>query len=192
MNSLLLVNVESVQRKARRGSELSATVAAIFLNNRKSLIWSVMRIVRDAQTAEDVAQETYVRAVRAAETAPIEHVEAFLHQTARNLAINHKRRHDMRGRIERSDLPETDVENIASSAPSQEAALIQRQRLRCLHAAIAKLPERARTVWLLSRIEKWPYPRIAEHLGVSPNTVFNDLKLAHAHCVEALAKIDRC
>ena len=191
MNSLLLVNVESVQRKARRGSELSATVAAIFLNNRRSLIWSVMRIVRDAQTAEDVAQETYVRAVRAAETAPIEHVEAFLHQTARNLAINHKRRLDMRGRIERSDLPDTDVENIASSAPSQEAALIQRQRLSGLHAAIAKLPERARTVWLLSRIEKWPYPRIAEHLGVSPNTVFNDLKLAHAYCIEALAKIDR-
>jgi len=171
---------------------LSATVAAIFLNNRKSLIWSVMRIVRDAQTAEDVAQETYVRAVSAAANGPIEHVEAFLHQTARNLAINHKRRHDMRGRIERADVAEADVENIASAAPSQEDTLIQRQRLRSIHAAIAKLPERARTVWLLSRLEKWSYPRIAEHLGVSPNTVFNDLKLAHAHCVDALAKIDRC
>jgi RNA polymerase sigma factor (sigma-70 family) len=63
--------------------------------------------------------------------------------------------------------------------------------LRHLHEAVAKLPQRARTVWVLSRIEKWSYPRIAEHLGVSPNTVFNDLKLAHAHCVEALAKIDR-
>ncbi|ANH03415.1 RNA polymerase subunit sigma-70 [Shinella sp. HZN7] len=170
---------------------MSASLAEIFLSKRKSLMWSVMRIVRDQQAAEDVAQETYVRASKAIENGPIDHVEAFLYQTARNLAINHKRRLDMRGRIERDDLPEADVENIASSVPDQEADLIHRQRLQCLNEAVAKLPQRARTVWLLSRIEKWSYPKIAEHLGVSPNTVFNDLKLAHAHCVDALAKIDR-
>ncbi|GGF71535.1 DNA-directed RNA polymerase sigma-70 factor [Azorhizobium oxalatiphilum] len=170
---------------------MQASLADIFLSNRKSLIWSVMRIVRDAQIAEDLAQETYIRARKAIENGPIEHVEAFLHQTARNLALNHKRRDTMRGRIEREDLSEDQVANIASASPSQESQLIHRERLNAVHAAIAKLPQRAQTVWLLSRIEKWPYPRIAEHLGVSPNTVFNDLKLAHACCVEALARIDR-
>ncbi|WP_411033687.1 RNA polymerase sigma factor [Shinella sp. BYT-45] len=170
---------------------MSATLADIFLSNRKSIMWSVMRIVRDPQAAEDVAQETYVRARRAIDNGPIEHVEAFLYQTARNLAINYKRRQDMRGRIERDDVSEADLENVASSAPSQETDLIQRQRLQCLNEAVARLPQRAQTVWLLSRMEKWPYPKIAEHLGVSPNTVFNDLKLAHAHCLDALAKIDR-
>jgi len=170
---------------------LQATLADIFLNNRKSLIWSVMRIVRDQQTAEDVAQETYVQARKAIEKGPVEHVEAFLYQTARNLALNHRRRHEMRGRIEREDVPAADVENVASPLPSQEADLIQRERLRLLNEAVAKLPERARTAWILSRIEKWPHPKIARHLGVSPNTVFNDLKLAHAHCVAAMARMDR-
>lgn len=173
------------------GPELSATLADIFLSHRRSLIWSVMRIVRDPQAAEDLAQETYVRAVGALEKGAIEHIEAYLHQTARNLALNYRRRRDMRGRIERTDLPEETIENVASGLPSAETDLIQRQRLRCLHAAIGSLPERAQKVWLLSRIEKWSYPRIAAHLGVSPNTVFNDMKLAHAHCVDALAKLDR-
>ncbi|WP_127966569.1 RNA polymerase sigma factor [Agrobacterium sp. RS6] len=170
---------------------MTGRLTDIFLSKRRSLIWSVMRIVRDPQTAEDVAQETYVRARKAIENGPIEHIEAFLYQTARNLAINHKRHQDMRGSVERNDLYDTDVENIASPLPSQEADLIHRQRLELLTEAIAKLPQRAQTVWMLSRIEKWSYPRIAEHLGVSPNTVFNDLKLAHAHCLDALEKIDR-
>lgn len=173
------------------GSDLSAALTSIFLNNRKSIMWSVMRIVRDPQTAEDVAQETYVRARKALESGPIEHAEAFLYQTARNLALNHKRRQNMRNRVEGDDVPEADVANIASPAPSQEADLIHRERLQRLNEAVAKLPQRVQTVWLLSRIEKWPYPKIADHLGVSPNTVFNDLKLAHAHCLDALAKIDR-
>lgn len=170
---------------------MTATLTDVFLNHRKSLIWSVMRIVRDPQAAEDVAQETYIRARKAVENGPVEHVEAFLYQTARNLAINHKRRRDMRSSIEREDVSEDDIATIALAAPSQESVLIHQQRLQHVHAAIAKLPQRAQTVWLLSRIEKLPYPKIAEHLGVSPNTVFNDLKLAHAHCLQALAKIDR-
>lgn len=170
---------------------MDATLANIYLNNRKSLVWTVMRIVRDHQAAEDVAQETYIRVRKAIENGPVEHVEAFLFQTARNLALNHKRHRDMRSGIEREDVSEDDIANVAASIPSPETALIHRQRLHYVDAAMAKLPERARTVWLLGRIEKWPYPKIAEHLGVSPNTVFNDLKLAHAHCLDALAKIDR-
>jgi RNA polymerase sigma factor (sigma-70 family) len=170
---------------------MNATLADIFLSNRKSLVRTVMRIVRDHHAAEDVAQETYIRVRKAIEIGSVEHVEAFLFQTAHNLALNHRRRRDMRNGIEREDVAEDDIASVAASVPSPETILIHRQRLQCIDAAIARLPERARTVWLLSRIEKWPYPKIAEHLGVSPNTVFNDLKLAHAHCLAALAKIDR-
>lgn len=155
------------------------------------MIWSVTRIVGDPQTAEDVTQEAFVRVSRAVDAGSVEHVEAFLFQTARNLALNYKRSRQVRGEIERSDISESDVENIASPVPSQEADLLHRERLRLLEQAITKLPERAQRVWVLSKIEKWPYPKIAEHLGVSPNTVFNDLKMAHAHCMEALARIDR-
>lgn len=170
---------------------MGGALTDVFLTNRKSLIWTVMRIVRDSQAAEDVAQETFIRARQAMEQGPIDHIEAFLYQTARNLAIDFRRRRDMRGSIERSDVPEEDVENVAAPVPSAEASLIQSERLRLLNEAIKKLPERAQTVWYLNRVEKWSYPRIAKHLGVSPNTVFNDFKLAHGHCVAAMARIDR-
>lgn len=170
---------------------MDATLTDVFLTNRKSLIWTVMRIVRDSQAAEDVAQETFIRARQAMEHGPIEHIEAFLHQTARNLAVDFRRHRDLHGSIERDDVAERDVENIVTQAPSPEACLIQSERLRLLDEAIKKLPERAQKVWYLNRVEKWSYPKIAQHLGVSPNTVFNDFKLAHGHCVAAMARIDR-
>ena len=40
-------------------------------------------------------------------------------------------------------------------------------------------------------MEEWTNARIAQHLGVSERTVFNDLKLAMAHCRDALARSDR-
>lgn len=64
-----------------------------------------MRIVRDPQAAEDVAQETYVRARKAIETGTIDHIEAFLYQTARNVALNYRRRQAMQYRTERDDVP---------------------------------------------------------------------------------------
>lgn len=41
-----------------------------------------MRIVRDQQTADNVAQETYVRTSKTINNGPIDHIEAFLYQTA--------------------------------------------------------------------------------------------------------------
>lgn len=38
---------------------MTTTLADIFLSDRKSIMWSMLRIVRDSQTAEDVAQETW-------------------------------------------------------------------------------------------------------------------------------------
>lgn len=173
-----------------RLEKMNATLTDVFLIHRKSLMWRAMRIVRDRQVAEDVAQETFIRARQAMDKGQIQHLEAFLHQTARNLAIDFRRHRDLHGSIERDGVAEEDMRNIAASVPSPEARLIQSERLRLLNEAVKKLPERAQKVWYLSRVEKWTYPQIAAHLGVSPNTVFNDFKLAHGYCVAALARID--
>lgn len=163
----------------------------IFMTNRKPLMWRVMSIVGDPQTAEDIIQEAYVQVRKALEGGPIQHLEAFLYVTARNLALNHKRRQKMRGRFEVENTDDAELAQVPSAVPSQESSLIQRQRLQSITDAIARLPQRTQTAWMLSHIEKWPHTKIAEHLGVSAHTVFNDLKKAHAVCLEALAKVDR-
>jgi RNA polymerase sigma-70 factor (ECF subfamily) len=69
--------------------------------------------------------------------------------------------------------------------------LVDRERLQLFERALLDLPERARKVLLLSRMEGWTYPAIAQHLGVSPNTVYNDVRLAMAHCMNAMARLER-
>jgi RNA polymerase sigma factor (sigma-70 family) len=169
---------------------MSTVLANAFQLHRRSLMWSVMRIVRDPQTAEDLAQETYLRASRAAQNGPIEHIEAFLHQTARNLALDHLRRRQTKAHIEIDGVSDTDVQKVAADAPSLEAVILERERLRRFEAALRVLPERAQSVVMLSRIEGWCNARIAVHLDVSERTVFNDLKIAMAHCRDTLLRFD--
>ncbi len=149
-----------------------------------------MRIVRDPQTAEDLAQETYLRAARAAESGPIEHLEAFLYQTARNLALDHLRRHRTRGNVQVDGLNTTEIEKVPANIPTPETVIIERERFHRFRQALSALPERAQTVVMLSRVEGWQNGRIARHLGVSERTVFNDLKLAMVHCRDALQRLD--
>ncbi|MEO9340822.1 sigma-70 family RNA polymerase sigma factor [Mesorhizobium sp. SB112] len=169
---------------------MPAALNAIFEIHRRSLLWSVMRIVRDPQTAEDLAQETYLRARRAVESGPIEHLEGFLHQTARNLALDHLRRKSTRARVEAEGVDDISLNEIPADVPSIEQALIERQTFCWFNEALSGLPKRAQAVMVLSRIEEWSNVRIATHLGISERTVFNDLKLAMAHCRDALARLD--
>jgi RNA polymerase sigma factor (sigma-70 family) len=159
----------------------------LFLQQRSALVGALFRIVRCEQTAEELAHESYLRVARAIAKKPVEHIQAFLYQTARNLAFDHLRHEVVRQRVE-AESTSAEVVDVASDAASPEAEAIDRQRLALLEAALAGLPERARQVLLLSRIHEWPYPKIAAHLGVSPNTVYNDIRLAMACCLDAVAR----
>lgn len=165
---------------------MGAALISIFLRRRAALTRAIARIVGDRQVAEDLAQETYIRACRAEERSPITHIEAFLHQTARNLALDHLRRRGVRLGIEGA-APE-DLSAVAQDAPTPEERLAGRQVFDQLMAALGQLPPRAQSVLILARLENWTNRRIAEHLEVSERTVFNDLKLALAHCRDALAR----
>ncbi|MHC1548060.1 RNA polymerase sigma factor [Phyllobacterium sp. K27] len=145
-----------------------------------------MRIVRDPNTAEDLAQEAYLRARKTIEKGAIEQIEAFLNCTVRNLAFDHMRRRKTRERVERQDLTENEIEGVPADIPSAEATVIAKDSMERFEKALAALPERTRKVFVLSRIEGWPYPRIAEELQISPRTVFTDLKLAMGHLREAV------
>lgn len=170
---------------------MAAILSAIFATHRRSLLWTVMRIVGDPQTAEDLAQETYLRVHKAVEDGQVDHIEGFLHQTARNLALDHLRRRKTRAGTEVQGLDENLLAGVSADIPSVEQALIEKQMFGVFRTALAALPERAQAVLVLSRIEEWSNASIADHLGISERTVFNDLKLAMAHCRDAMARLDR-
>lgn len=170
---------------------MSGELTEIYLTLRQSLIWSVLRIVRDRQIAEDVAQETYIRARRAMDQGPVDQVEALLHRTARNLALDHLRRKGTRAKVEADGLAPGTVEQVAQDVLTIEDAIIERQRFGHLAQTLASLPKRAQAVMILSRLENWSNRRIADYLGVSERTVFNDLKMALGHCRDAIARYEK-
>ncbi|WP_027488439.1 RNA polymerase sigma factor [Allorhizobium undicola] len=163
----------------------------VFLENQKGLNRLMRRIVQDASIAEELTQEAYLRARKALESNTPERLEPFLWRTARNLALDHLRRHKLRSALEKPGvLPEVAL-NAADSQPSVEERAIHRDDLRAVREALEKLPPRAREIWVLSRLEGWSYPRIAEHLGMSPNTVFNDIKMTMGYLVELRRRLER-
>lgn len=144
---------------------------------RPSLLKSVLRIVQDHAVAEELTQEAYLRARGAIEPHKPCHVEALLWQIAQNLAFDHLRWRKVRAGTRALEGMDANDSGLADRQPSAEEQIVYRDELRIVSEALSKLPERAQQAWVLSRIDGWAYPRIAEHLGVSGNTVFNDIKM---------------
>lgn len=146
------------------------------------------RRFRNRADAADATQETFLRLLGSAQRSLIENPQAYLFQTARNIAFDQERLQKRRAQVECPITDEKAVLNIPCDAPSPEMALIDKQRLHHFEQALIGLPERPRKVLFLSRMEGWSYPAIAEHLGISPNTVYNDVRLAMAHCVAVMTR----
>lgn len=120
-------------------------------------------------SAEDLVQETYLRAARIHADGPISHPQALLLRIASRLAIDETRRHRRRD----ADLaPSSDGVDLAAS-PETEFLLKQ---------VILSLPPREREVFALSRFAGLTYPEIAAHLGVSVKVVEWRMSRAIARC----------
>lgn len=150
-----------------------------------------MRRLRNAADAADATQETFLRLLAASPTTPIEQPNHYLYRTAQSVAIDQSRRAISRSRVECPITDERAILNIASDAPTPEKEVIDRERLAKFEAALMALPPRARAVLLLSRKEGWTFAAIADHLGVSTSTVYNELRMAMGHCMDAMARLDR-
>jgi RNA polymerase sigma factor (sigma-70 family) len=122
----------------------------------------IMRIVRNAATAEDLTVEAFWRLYRAhARFDPVAgNFSAWLRRIATNVAIDHLRR----SRIE-VPLPD-DLPALASLHPGEQMEM-RGQILR----ALGKLSPGLRSVVLLALVEEEPYAEIAQSLGISENAV---------------------
>lgn len=164
---------------------------AVFMGHRGALVRLLARMVGSAATAEDLAQEAYLKVRAAAEGRPVEHLAPFLFQTARNLAVDHLRQERRHAVVMVPNVTTEGLEEIAAPTPSPETEAGDRQRLARMEAALAGLGERQRRILLLNRMEGLSHAEIAERLGVSVSTVQKDLKTALLACLEVFARLDR-
>jgi RNA polymerase sigma-70 factor (ECF subfamily) len=120
--------------------------------------------------ADDVAQETFVRAWRAIDRFD-GRAELFtwLYRICVNVALNH-RRSRKRETLDLGDprIPEPQADGEGADPQSSAA---QAQAYRALYAAIDGLSESLRTTLILACVEQVPYADIASALGCSEGTV---------------------
>ncbi len=123
------------------------------------------RFLKDRAEAEDVAQEAMLRLWKIAPDwrQGEAQVSTWLYRVVTNLCTDRLRKKRGKGLDEIAE-PE-------DGRPSQEAVMMQRQRVDALQAALDDLPERQREAVVLRHIEGLGNPEIAEILDISVEAV---------------------
>lgn len=132
------------------------------------------RLLLHPDLAEDLVQETFVRLWARRETwQPEGSLRGLLYQIGRRLAFDERKRHR---RLVARLLPWRND----SSSPTPEDVLDRTELELAVTRAIAALPERRRLAFLMARWEGLSHREIAAALGISVQTVANQLSFALA------------
>ena len=158
----------------------------LFKAHRTSLTWKAYRMVSCRETAEDLVSEAYARMMDGICDKSVSNAPGLLHQIVHNLAIDHLRKEQTRRRFVGDSQTEMQYMEVASPKASPEQIAGDRQRLGQLKSALSEVPERARIALMLNRVEGLSYPQIARRLGVSESTIYKDVRLALAQCLDAV------
>lgn len=129
-----------------------------------------LRITLDSAEAEDVVQETMIKAWnRRDDWDEIDSIEAFCLTICRNLALDKTRKSgyqapsiDDGGHAEAADL---------SYAANPEEQAVQRDRIAVVRRLVESLPEKQRTAMWLRDFEGKSYKEIATAMGISEDLV---------------------
>ena len=146
-------------------------------NHRWLRAWLYRRL-QCPHDAADLAQDTFLRVMRAPQPVAIEEPRAFLATVARRLLSNLFRRRA----LERAYLEEL-ANFMEACAPSEEELALVHEALVQIDQMLHGLPLRVRHVFILSRLDGLPQPQIARQLGISLATVERDLRRAFLHCL---------
>ena len=135
-----------------------------FFEHYEELIGTWTRRLRNRQQAEDLAHDTFVRVLEA-KSEQVEQPRAYLHQTARNIAVDAYRREDRREAMALEALDQTPP----SGDPEHFMHAIQLAD--SIEQALAELPLNCRRIFIWQKIEGLTQQEIAERLGLSKNMV---------------------
>ncbi len=138
-------NDHDLVRRAQSGDR--AAFAGIYDRHYQAVYTYIFYRVSDAPLAEDLAADVFVRLVEKIHTfTPNKPILAWLYTIARNLVIDHHRRHGRTTLVSLDDDLDADNDDPAAAADAhwQQAALV---------AALTQLTEEQRLVILLKFVE---------------------------------------
>lgn len=163
----------AMTRNGRRGA-----FAAIMQRHNRRLYRVARSVLRDDAEAEDVVQETYVRAYAAlGEYRGEAALASWLTRIALNEAFDRRRRR--RPSVEVAAIDEADNRRedsvirlhpmLTDTSPEKNAALAEIRTL--VEHAVDALPDKFRTVFVMRDMEEMSIEETAAHLGIPAETV---------------------
>jgi len=149
----------------------------LLLKYRSPLVNFLHRMVRDTATAEDLAQEVFLRVYRARKQyTPSAKFTTWLFRIATNVALNAVRDNRHERMAISLDAPLGNDEDAAPmELPTPERRIdeqmIEQDRLEFIRRAVAALPEKQRAAVLLHKYEEMDYAEIARILDCSESAL---------------------
>jgi len=160
-----------------------AEFEAVALPHLQALFNLAVNLTRNRKDAEDLVQETYLRAYRFfGSYQPGTNIKAWLFRIQRNTFINRYRAAKVRpdevdfAKVEQAYDKVVDEQYLHErSAPTPEATLMEGVLDEEVEQALAALPEEYRSVVLMALMEEMSYKEIAAALSIPLGTVMSRL-----------------
>jgi RNA polymerase sigma-70 factor, ECF subfamily len=151
-----------------------------------------MVLSRNPTDAEDLVQETCLRALRAmGRLRPESNVKSWLFTILRNIWLNQLRQQRTAPEIVELDVDENSANKAVSSAKDPHEAWASKAACNELRAAIRQLPVEFREVILLREYEELSYEEIAAMLQCPAGTVMSRLARARIRLRESLSAMSK-
>jgi RNA polymerase sigma-70 factor (ECF subfamily) len=168
-----------------QGASFSSTAGIEHIDG---LFGYALVLTRNRASAEDLVQETYVRALKAGDRLhENSNVKAWLFTILRNIWLNELRKRRSSPVFLTIDDKEIPAESLAGSEPGAHEVLESNENVQSVQAAIRSLPLSFREVILMREFENLSYQEMANVLGCPTGTVMSRLGRARAKLRELLA-----
>jgi RNA polymerase sigma-70 factor (ECF subfamily) len=153
-----------------------------------SLYRTALRLTRSPADAEDLVQDTYLKAFRAADRfEPGTNLRAWLFTILHNTARNRARDRAREALTVDSELVEQAVDaGPRGSGDTPESLLLRDTLAPDVQAAIDSLPEAFRQAVWLRDVEEFSYAEIARMLDIPPGTVMSRISRGRRMLFERL------
>jgi RNA polymerase sigma-70 factor (ECF subfamily) len=164
----------------RYGSGQQAAMSVLMHRHKNRIFTTIYKLVRHQELAEDLFQDTFVKAMQTLQGGRYNEEGKFLPwilRIAHNLCIDHFRRNSKMPLV-RGNEDWDPMEHMTDTEMHAEDKLMMRQSFSKVKLLVARLPEEQREVLIMRIYGDLSFKEIAEATGVSINTALGRMRYA--------------